>query len=237
MKVLILHLSDLHIDTQTLTGKISPIVDIVKNLEYQLDRAFIVVTGDISLSGEEEQISNAFQFLDELSRMLEENLSSLQDKDKVKTNIIIIPGNHDCYLQEKDAVRKILANGILKDKNAANNGTVIDQCLKAQETFFEYRDTYLENGLINKGKIYYEYKFSDNDENIIFKCINTAWMSQREEQQGEIVYPVSKIQNNRGDETLTITLFHHPYPWLEAENGRQFRKKIESLSDIILTGT
>jgi hypothetical protein len=61
-------------------------------------------------------------------------------------------------------------------------------------------------------------------------------MSQRKEQQGELLYPINKIPRNNDDESLVITLFHHPYPWLETSNGREFRKKVEAMSDIILTG-
>ena len=238
MKIMILHLSDLHIDFKNdhLEKKEDAIVNVVKNLEYKLDQAFIVVTGDISFSADDDQFSKGFEFFENLSKKLESSLSSSDDIEKVKVNLIVIPGNHDCNLPENDTVRKILVNGILNEENALNDDAVIEQCLKAQEEFFEYRNTYATDGLINNGKIYYEYKFTQGHENICFKCLNTAWMSQRKEQQAEIIYPTNKIEEKSGNETLVITLFHHPYAWLQADNSRTFRKKIEGLSDIILTG-
>ena len=38
-----------------------------------------------------------------------------------------------------------------------------------------------------------------------------------------------------GDD-ITVSLFHHPYGWLDPNNARAFRKEVESLSDIIMTG-
>ncbi len=35
---------------------------------------------------------------------------------------------------------------------------------------------------------------------------------------------------------MLVTIFHHPYNWLEANNARAFRKALESISDVILTG-
>ena len=33
-----------------------------------------------------------------------------------------------------------------------------------------------------------------------------------------------------------LSMFHHPYNWLEADNARAFRKHIETTSDVVLTG-
>jgi len=238
MKLLIVHLSDLHIRSKSdwVFDKSSAINNIVKNIEYQLDRVFIVITGDISFEGNEEQLSYGFEFISNLAKIFEENISSSVKDEKVKVNLIIVPGNHDCDLPNNDAVRGIIIKGILQDNNAANEPTVIEECLKAQSVFFDCIDTCAKEGLLENDKIYYEYKFTHNSENIYFKCVNTAWMSQRKEQQGELIYPTNKIPRNNRDESLVITLFHHPYAWFEVNNGREFRKKIESISDIILTG-
>ncbi len=238
MKILILHLSDLHIRSGNdwILERNSEITNIVRNIEYQLDMAFILITGDISFEGSTEQLIYGYEFLSKLSNILEGALSSSVSDGSIQVNLIAIPGNHDCNFSRDNTVRELLIKSILKDMNAANKSTVIKECLKVQDEFFECRDTYAAKGLINQNRLYYEYEFSHKSEKILFKCVNTAWISQKEEQQGELIYPINRIPQNKGDESLVITLFHHPYPWLETCNGREFRKKVESISDIILTG-
>ena len=58
MKLLIVHLSDLHMITKNdcVFDKSFAINDVVKNIEYRLDRVFILITGDISFEGNEDQL-------------------------------------------------------------------------------------------------------------------------------------------------------------------------------------
>ncbi len=57
MKLMLLHLSDIHITSEdnSITQKYPYIVDAVKNLDYELDMCVVMVTGDIAYSGQEYQ--------------------------------------------------------------------------------------------------------------------------------------------------------------------------------------
>ena len=53
---------------------------------------------------------------------------------------------------------------------------------------------------------------------------------------GQLHFPLKAIPAEQGDSDLVISVFHHPYGWLEPGNSREFRKRIESQSDLVLTG-
>ena len=74
---------------------------------------------------------------------------------------------------------------------------------------------------------------------MIFDLINTAWVSTIHEQQGKLFIPIDHlrhIQDWAPTAEIALTMFHHPYNWIEANNAGAFRTILESNSDIILTG-
>lgn len=71
---------------------------------------------------------------------------------------------------------------------------------------------------------------------VSFHAYNTAWMSQLHESQGSLLFPIEHIPAEEATADLVVSLFHHPYNWLESTNARVFRTNIERMSDLILTG-
>ena len=73
---------------------------------------------------------------------------------------------------------------------------------------------------------------------ILFACYNTAWTSQREEQQGNLLFPNRLLVAEKVEEEdhLRVSLLHHRDNWLEANNARHLREYVETYSDIIFTG-
>ena len=57
MKLMLIHLSDIHIASEedVITNRHSQIVNAVRNLDYSLDMCVVVVTGDVAFSGNDEQ--------------------------------------------------------------------------------------------------------------------------------------------------------------------------------------
>ena len=94
---------------------------------------------------------------------------------------------------------------------------------------------YFSAGIEKENNIYWQYKFEHKGEVILFSCFNTAWVSELREKPGDMFFPIEYMPSPHGVD-LVVSLFHHPYNWLMPENGRAFRKHIEGISDIILTG-
>jgi len=233
MRLLILHLSDFHFRSKSdsILSRVSLICDAVKNIDYHLDMAVVVATGDISFSGSEDQLLLGFDFLTNLAASLSKALIGSDNNKEVKVYLAIVPGNHDCFVSKEDRARDIVVNSILSDKSAATDPSVIKMCSQVQDKFFECRDAFVKQGLKHfghEGRLFYQYIFEHGSESICFNCFNTAWMSRMDEQQGAIVFPIDQFHLKRSSETAVVSIFITlMLGWkrtMHVNIGRQLRK-------------
>ena len=243
MKLLLIHLSDIHMTSEddVVTDRYPQIVNAVKNLDYSLDLCVLVVTGDIAYSGTAEQYLIAFDFFVNIKDMLAENLSGTLEDQAVPVHLVMIPGNHDCDFSASGTLRAVAADSILKDMSKAVDSDIVETCTAVQAAFFEFLNVMEPQRRMPSSQDYdqrlsYEYTISTKDECVKILCYNTAWLSQQEESQGRLSFPSQAIGDKQDDSDLVLAAFHHPYNWLEANNARSFREGIESIADIILTG-
>lgn len=241
MRITIIQLSDIHIsaDNDPILGRAKKIAAAVKSNSTDTKAYLVVITGDIAFSGQKAQYKLALNFLSELKR----ELSS--DSQEIIVRCILVPGNHDCDLtndQDKLDVRNALLEQLAEDvtKISTENGRV-KTCLSVQNNFFSFLSTIEpELSYPESPKLFYTINVPVDGQVIKFNCYNTAWLSQINEKQGQLVFPVNILaageQSSAGASHLVVSLFHHPYNWLEPSNSLDFRQQIERTSDIILTG-
>jgi hypothetical protein len=232
MKVLILHLSDIHIKTanDVILARGKHIVDAVKNLEIGLDLVLCVVSGDTVFSGQDEEYLLALDFIGGIKTDLESALSPLP------CELIVVPGNHDCLFPGA-GVRNSILPGIIENPNLLTEASHAAICLEPLKNFFDFRAALLPNyPTSEQSKIYCEHRFSKGGQNISLLCYNTAITSVLREQAGQLVYPINLIPSQRPHDDVVISVFHHPTNWLTPNCGREFRKRMEEISDIALTG-
>lgn len=116
MKTGILHLSDLHINrdnSQWLIKKAEQIVPAVWNAFSECGKIIIVVTGDITAAGTEEQYGYAKEFFRVLKRTFAKR--GLAGRE-LENKIICVPGNHDCNYDQADNARKMLLGGMRQSR-------------------------------------------------------------------------------------------------------------------------
>ena len=240
MKIVILQLSDIHItkDTDAILSRAKKIAAAAKSHSTETVAYLVMVTGDVVFSGQDYQYELAKKFLSEIKEHLSE------DREELSVKCILVPGNHDCDLinnQDNLDVRTALLQQLADDATKLNkeNG-LIKTCLSVQENFFSFLSA-IEPDLSypQTPKLFYTVTVPIGETVIKFNCYNTAWLSQIEEKQGQLVFPVgiaSQEQESVITPHLVVSLFHHPYNWLEPSNSLDFRQQIERTSDIILTG-
>ena len=243
MKFMLVHLSDIHITSQEdpITSRCSNIVDAIKNSEYSLDACVIVVTGDIAFAGSEEQYLIAIDFLDDVKRLLSENLSSAVGISTVPVHVVAVPGNHDCDFTKVGELRDILVKSILNDSSKSKSHDLVAHCTAVQDPFFDFLEAVETLPKESSHQDYatqlcYEYNLLVGDSRVKFLCYNTAWLSQLQESQGQLFFPADAVTSNHEEFDLVIASFHHPYNWIESNAARRFRERVESSADIILTG-
>ena len=94
----ILHLTDLHINgKENFDKELKSLINICIADFCQCERIVIVVTGDIAFSGACEEYVLATSFFSELRDRISE---------KKPTDILFVPGNHDCNFTQDDSARQ-----------------------------------------------------------------------------------------------------------------------------------
>jgi 3',5'-cyclic AMP phosphodiesterase CpdA len=235
MKLLIVHLSDIHLrgGENPVLAKFPPIVKALQNEEVALDGVVVVVSGDIAYSGSTAEYKIAAEQLVFLQK-------GLAEKTKVEdVRFVFVPGNHDCDFGKAGNERETIITAIRKGANAPVDSGIIELCCKVQEDFFRFRDAFPTAApQRSQGRLYWEYIWEKGEIKVLFRCYNTAWLSQLREQQGGLYFPIEFVvdQDPGTKSDYCVSVFHHPYNWMPAATHRRFRDHIEKTSDLILTG-
>jgi hypothetical protein len=193
-----------------------------------------VVSGDVAFSGEPQQYAVALNFFRELERGI------LALKENAVVKFAVVPGNHDCLLPEaEETVRDALISGLASSMQAHKlDEALLAKVLEPQSHFAEFRKALIHppsnwNQLCETQLIDFE------ETQIQLNLYNTALLSRRSEIQGQLRIPVNTLAEQTAlhqDATLSISVFHHSYVWLESDVSLAFRSHIERTSDVALTG-
>lgn len=230
----IVHLSDIHLridQKNPILAHVGQIVSAIRSHTLDVSELILVGSGDVAFSGKADEYKLAIDFLAGIER----ELKTLKDVSFLGT--ILIPGNHDCDFSREDDVRSTLLLSLpLKLDGIDPTGQYVTQLLAIQKEFFEFRSLFQPRHNDRSPKLYWEEVIAAKVGPILFRCVNTAWVSRKKEQPGQLFYPVSAIPDTVPVNELAVTILHHPYGWLEPMNARSFRRVIELGSDIVLTG-
>ena len=235
MGIAILQLSDIHLkldDVNPIVSRKDKIIDAVLNRLNDVDELIILVNGDLAYAGNKLEYEIAFELLTYLQEVFETKEKSV--------HWLFVAGNHDCEFLSSQEVRTILLNQIDREYNFAVSDELVTQ-IKQQNEFenfieiFELDKSKFECKFINE--LYKNVIFSSENRVINFNLINTAWMSEINEQAGRMIMPLNMMKDlNYIKNELNITVLHHPTHWLSPNNKREVEQKIHAASDIILTG-
>jgi hypothetical protein len=238
--MLLLHLSDIHIKKthNPILDRTPRIVDAIKNIDPDTTHCAVAISGDVAFSGSEDEYLLALNFIDELKSALEAGFDH-----KVAAHVVVIPGNHDCNFAGHSPARAKFIEAISRDNGLADTPEMMQACLGVQSNFFYFaqsvnRELWRNNpyDVEARQRLFYEYRLEAGGFEVLYHCYNTAWLSQLGEKQGQLMFPLSLMPDSKPSANILVTLFHHPYGWLESNNARAFRKNVEKYSDLILTG-
>lgn len=233
MKIAILHLSDIHISlySEIISKRAIAIVNSIENLNIEKIPIIIAFSGDLVYNGLKEEYELAEKFLELLK-------SQLAIKGFTEIYLYIVPGNHDCNFTNEDDcdIRELAKESILRNYTNIKNA-FIESCLKVQDSYFEFANK-INNIKIesNEDKLFVNHKIVINKKNININLFNTSWLSEKNEIQSKLIFPCNFVKDIEGENELSISILHHPFNWLDADNVSRFKDKVEMNSDIILTG-
>jgi hypothetical protein len=235
MKILILHLTDLHIKEQDtwMNEKASSIFNVLKTDIDKYDKIFIVLTGDIAFSGKKDEYVKAKEFLVILASKLK------QLYKEIRISIICVPGNHDCNFDLDTQARRNMLEKMGYQTIGDKDLSVIETCISIQKEFWDF---YGALNTVPTNRLFYQLKDIIGNKRISFNCYNSAWMSQKNEVPGSLFYPIKKLNPDDFNEDLdiSISVLHHPIAWFnpstESNNRREIQEHLESTSSILIFG-
>jgi hypothetical protein len=232
MKVLLVHLSDIHIKNANdeIFKRFASIKGAILSVHHNIEKCILIISGDIAFSGSQDQYLLATDLILKLREELE--------NEGIDFEIEIIPGNHDCDFKDvnNNGTRNMTITQLKHDMDNIDD-SIVNTTTKIQNNFYEFYSMFKSDNIDNK--IFYKNSYTLNQYKINFHCLNTAWISTIDEQYGDLVYPLNLVKEDFSIEHkdgLVITLLHHPYNWFNYENRKLLKKNLEEISDIIITG-
>ena len=236
MRAILLHLSDIHIrcGSNPITARVKNIANALNICTDEECICFLIVSGDVANSGNSLEYEIAYSFISDLIHEIDLNSRISQ------VHPILVPGNHDSNFDNAKSTRRDLIDYLRQiDKPYSHiDKDHISDLASIQKEYFTFAQK-LDGVNHEASPLYWLLKFEVSPYHIQFLCLNTAWMSMKGEDQGKLIFPVPLINLDeiRSDKnTLTISVFHHPFDWFDSRYVREFKNLIFSSSDIIITG-
>ena len=195
--VVFLHLSDMHIkDKKDISylhiEKIVSSLRSYKNIKFQ--KVIIILSGDITQSGEESQFDNAKKLMGNL-------IIKLNKEFNCECVILTVPGNHDVnhgdYLLNLEYLKKELYSQV----EIAEHGKLT--------SFYNFAKF---NKCFQESEMYCDIKIIDIDGfKIQANLINNAILSTTDQYKGLLYIPGDKIQllSEKNDTDFVISIMHH----------------------------
>ncbi len=231
----VLHLTDIHVQTAAdpVLNCRSAIKSAVLAHEFAHNQVrpatlAVAISGDIAFSGRDSEYNAFASFLRPLVSSLREHFSTV--------HVVMAPGNHDLVLKPEDPVRTMVLNGY--DPSLVDE-RVFSTLASPQQAFWKFAAAHAP-GYPDVPSLCVETTVTMTDKRVVFRSINTSWTSSLHEKTGSLSFPrdmldaTSRARRNTDD--AIVTLFHHPYHWIQEEQYRALRGWVELHSDMVLTG-
>ncbi|MBA4067301.1 MAG: hypothetical protein C0501_27050 [Isosphaera sp.] len=240
MKLLLFHVSDIHLSTQRfpdnhILGRAPEILSAVHSMfltKEQIASVVMLVAGDIAYAGRKDEYDLALPFF----KAIQDGLS--KEFPAAERHAFFLPGNHDCDFDRDGQARQRLIVDPAAD--SLGDGSIIDIATSIQEEFFTFCQQFSGGTGSPKGlaRLYAEHDLTVAGRRVVFRLMNSAWLSRMRESRA-LMLPVPYLAprfKTAPAPDLVVTAFHHPYNWFDPTNATALRKLLEEQSDVIVTG-
>lgn len=228
MKIVFLHLSDLHIKTESAASKvhIDKILDSLR-MYCAFDKLFLIFSGDIAFSGTKDQyqVGNSI-----VSRIIQE----IRNKGIYDDNIemVCVPGNHDIEYETPPRTSKEL-NEIYSEYSYRK---YLSAELEKQENFFQFAQ---HNCCFCNKSVFDRKIVTVNGFKIEVNMINSAIFSLRDDEDKGLHYieqsAINEINTPSGAD-FVISVMHHAPDWFIDAQKDQLETALLCKSSLIFLG-
>ena len=226
MRILFLHLSDMHIKNESAIKEfqISKIADSLNSFSW--DRMIIFISGDIAFSGEKKQYGIARRIIGQLICNVK---TRCDHREWIDT--ICVPGNHDlCHNGHPRSTIEL--QNIYSSTAYSDN---LDAELSKQNQFFFFALNYK---CFSEGKTFCRRILSYNGYNIEINLVNSAIFSILEEDKGLHFLPSQAIEKiaEPSHADFVVTIMHHSPEWYNDDQKNRIDETICGKSSIVMYG-
>lgn len=233
-KILFLHLSDIHIKNEEdeILSRTLAITSTTFQRLPEIHTIIIILSGDIAWSGIRSEYILAEKFIASLIESI-----SLENT-KVKVEVFLCPGNHDCDFSLNDETRDAVLGRIRSLDGVQPSISLIKTATSVQDEFFKFRENISKYIWTTDDRLSWQTSINVAGYTVGIRCLNIAWMSELKEKQGSLVYPATAVVPFSFDKSrgLHVSLLHHPFNWLSQATYRSFQSTVRSESHLIFTG-
>jgi hypothetical protein len=171
MKILILHLSDIHLKSQknAASERLKMVPQAVRNVEIDVSAVVVVASGDIAYSGDSKEYDIAMEDWNALLAAMKTEFPG------AAIHFIAVPGNHDCSLGGNQSVRDIVI-GKVREENRAFDEQVISTCTEVQKGFRNFLKAMQSPQPMGNGThAYYNYEIAVLGNSLLIRCYNNRY--------------------------------------------------------------
>lgn len=232
MSIAVLHLSDIHIkySNDPILSRAEKIARSVFYMLPDVSDLFVLVSGDVAYSGQDEEYNLALDFFIKIKQ-------NIENEATCKVHFIITPGNHDCNFKKNSSTRNIIIDSINNGEFSSVDESIISTTTSIQGEFFNFRELLEENKDVEDDLLWRSTKITIDNKNITFDCLNVSWLSKIREEVGKLYFPIDKyIEKEKENTDLRIVVIHHPFNWFNQTIYRAFRVFIRKIATIIVSG-
>ena len=231
MELVILHLSDIHIksDSDHILNRGEMIARSVFPYLPDCEHLVILISGDIAFSGKKAEYDSASRLINKIS-------ATISQEKEIPICIVTVPGNHDNNFELDNEARKILIDNIHKQVSKIDT-SIINICTNIQSEYFKFRNKIECGDHQDHDNLWRTTKIKINEKIINLEQLNISWVSKIEEEQGNLSFPHERyktILENKAD--IRLIIMHHPLNWFNQNSYRQFRHFIKISADLLVTG-
>ncbi len=228
MKVCILHLSDLHITSSGINSSdfIKKIISAINSHKEIISKIYIIVTGDITQTGNANEFKEAKKLLSKIAK----ELTTISNESTIP--ILTVPGNHDLKFPSEYTCdhKRYDTNNYF---NFSNRKLELEK-LKNYYSFSKSLNHF------NDDKIIDIFQDEIQNQNIAIHLLNSAIYSERdnENDKGNHFLTPSEIELLKNDCNLdfNILVTHHDQSWFRWEVNQELEKMYKNKFNIVLCG-
>jgi hypothetical protein len=232
MKIAMIHLSDIHIESATapVLTRVQSIIAAGRPLFAESDAMILVVSGDIAFSGQASQYEIAYGFFTAILQSLRQ-----EAPPSVVVYPVFVPGNHDGLFKGESGARAAIITGV--SRGAPIDDSIIEICTAPQREYFKFTELFDSQFRTYSDSLWVEHDINLGGYIVSFSAINVSWMSQVPETQGKLIFPIERYTQFKDKVSdLRIAVIHHPLNWYAQETYHPFRTLCQEQYRIIMSG-